>query len=57
MTAQEVGYVRNEWGEATAVIVPIKFWTLMEAEQGSPCLLATAAKRPRLVEAMNRSGG
>ncbi len=57
MATQEIEYVRNEKGEATAVIVPIELWRDIEAEQETAYLLASPAKRQRLIEAMNRDGG
>lgn len=57
MATQEIEYVRNEKGEATAVIVPIELWRDIEAEQETAYLLASPANRQRLIEAMNRDGG
>ncbi|MCP4655443.1 MAG: prevent-host-death protein [bacterium] len=55
--AEEVQYVSDENGQATAVIVPINLWHEIAAERETAYLLKSEAMKRRLLEAKSRSNG
>ncbi len=54
MTQTNVQYILDERGKNTAVIVPIKIWHDMVAENETAYLLKSENMRKRLLDAMSR---
>jgi len=54
---EEIQYVSDESGEATAVIVPIELWREIESEKETAYLLKSENMKRRLLEAKDRQTG
>ncbi len=57
MVLEEVQYVSNESGRATAVLVPIELWREIESERETAYLLKSPTMAKRLLEARGRTEG
>ena len=57
MAEQQVQYVSDENGRATAVIVPIDLWREIESERETAYLLKSTTMKRRLAEAKARNEG
>ncbi len=57
METREVQIVKNEKGEETAAMVPIKLWREIESERETAYLLSSPKMRQRLTEALSRTEG
>ena len=57
MKTTEVQIVKNEKGEETAAMVPIKLWREIESERETAYLLSSPKMRQRLTEALSRTEG
>jgi antitoxin YefM len=57
MNTAQIQYVSNEQGKPTAVIVPIKLWQQLLAEQETAYLLKSETMKQRLLTAKGRKEG
>ncbi len=57
MNTAQIQYVSNEQGNPTAVIVPIKLWQQLLAEQETAYLLKSETMKQRLLTAKGRKEG
>ena len=57
MKTTKVQIVKNEKGEETAAMVPIKLWREFESERETAYLLSSPKMRQRLTEALSRTEG
>lgn len=55
--SNDIQFVSDESGNATAVIVPIELWREMESERETAYLLKSPAMRQRLLDAKDRDAG